>query len=276
MGRVANDEHKGAQAAYYDHHAAEEFEIARPNDSPAFYDWLMREKFRRSLTGIVGAVEGTVALTVGGGSGMEAQFLVEAGFDVIASDLSLGAAQRCQERARRFNLNIASVVADVERLPFRDRSVPLVYVHDGLHHLADPITGLTEMARVAACAISITEPAAAAVTSLAVRLGLARAYEEPGNPVARIRPAEVEAALLASGFDVIRTQRYAMYYRHQPGQVFRFLSNPRVMPIARAATHAVNLVAGQWGNKVAVKALRSTACTSTVPGKRGREIQDKK
>jgi SAM-dependent methyltransferase len=217
----------------------------------------MREKFRRSLAGIGGAVEGGAALTVCGGSGMEAQFLAEAGFQVIASDLSLGAARRCQERARRYSLRIATVVADVERLPFRDRSVPLVYVHDGLHHLANPMTGLREMARVAASAISITEPAAAVVTAVAVRLGLARAYEEAGNRVARLNPPEVEAALFAFGFDVVRAQRYAMYYRHQPGQLFRLLSNPRVIPIAQVATHVMNLVAGRWGNKLAIKGLRS-------------------
>ncbi|MCA1571279.1 MAG: class I SAM-dependent methyltransferase [Chloroflexi bacterium] len=32
-----------------------------------------------------------------------------------------------------------AVVADVEHLPYADRSLDMVYVHDGLHHLSDPM-----------------------------------------------------------------------------------------------------------------------------------------
>jgi ubiquinone/menaquinone biosynthesis C-methylase UbiE len=44
-------------------------------------------------------------------------------------------------------------VADAERLPFPDRSIDVVYVHDGLHHLARPEAGLAEMTRVARLAV---------------------------------------------------------------------------------------------------------------------------
>src|SRR5439155_661416 len=87
------------------------------------------------------------------------------------------------------------------------RTVPLVYVHAGLHHLEEPGAGLAEMARVAARAVSVTEPARAAVTALAVRLGLALAREEAGNRVARLLPAEVAAELRARGFRVVHADR---------------------------------------------------------------------
>ena len=249
-------EHKSTQAAYYDAHAAAEFEIGRPNTGPRLYEWLMREKFRRSLAGIDGALARATALTVCGGSGMEAQFLAEAGYHVIASDISLGAAQRCRERARRFGFPILSIVADIDHLPFADRSISLVYVHDGLHHLEKPMAGLAEMARVAAAAVSITEPARAAVTALAVRLGLALEYEAAGNRVERLDHRAVRAVLQDLGFGPVRAHRYAMYYRHQPGRVVRLLSHPRVMPLATGAARATNLIAGRWGNKLTVSALR--------------------
>lgn len=47
-----------------------------------------------------------------------------------------------------------------------------------------------------------------------------------------------------------------MYYRHEPGHVFRLLSHPRLMPIATRVASGFNAVAGRWGNKLAVKALR--------------------
>src|SRR5207249_11192752 len=112
------------------------------------------------------------------------------------------------------------IVADVEHLPFADRSVDLVYVHDGLHHLGDPSTGLKEMARVAAKAISVNEPARALATAASVRLGLALEREEAGNLVARLKPHEIQSMLIAQGFRIVCAQRYAMYYRHHPGRVF--------------------------------------------------------
>src|SRR5439155_2688337 len=111
-----------------------------------------------------------------------------------------------------------------------DNAVDLVYVHDGLHHLQEPAVGLNEMARVAAHAISVNEPARAAVTSVAVRLGLALAREEAGNLVERVKPSVVEAVLISNGLRIVRTERYAMYYRHQPGRLFRLLSSRGLLP----------------------------------------------
>lgn len=117
---------------------------------------------------------------------MDAEFLARSGATVISSDISLGAAKRSAERAKRYGLRILPLVADVEHLPFLDRSVDLVYVHDGLHHLEKPLAGIAEMSRVASRAVSVTEPAQAAATRLAVRFGLALEREDAGNRVARV------------------------------------------------------------------------------------------
>ena len=101
------------------------------------------------MVGVGPMQKGETVLTVCAGSGMDAEFLARSGYRVIAADLSLGAALRCLDRARRYNLDIAPIVADAEHLPFPDQSIGLVYVHDGLHHLQDPMAGLIEMARVA-------------------------------------------------------------------------------------------------------------------------------
>src|SRR5205807_314906 len=139
--------HKSRQANFFDREEAAEFEIIRPHGTPALYRWLLEEKFRRGVAGVISALRGSgaMALVVCGGSGMDAEFLTSTGARVITSDISIGAAQRARERARRYGLPIMAIVADVERLPFRDRAVDLVYVHDGLHHLADPQNGLREM-----------------------------------------------------------------------------------------------------------------------------------
>jgi ubiquinone/menaquinone biosynthesis C-methylase UbiE/uncharacterized protein YbaR (Trm112 family) len=256
VGHDASDRHKGKQAEHFDHAVAEEFEIARPHGTPRLYRFFMSEKFQRAISPIRPNLTGVVALTVCGGSGMDAEFLARRGARVIASDISAGAARRTRERARRYGLDITPIVADIERLPFADASVDLVLVHDGLHHLEDPQGGLTEMARVARRWVSISEPARAAATALAVRAGVSLEREEAGNRVARLDPAAVVELLRDAGFTPLAAKRYAMYYRHEPGPIFGLLSRRRIYPVVRAGWRVANAMIGRYGNKVAIVAER--------------------
>jgi len=252
----SGDTHKAAQAAHFDRAAEAEFEIERPAGSPEFYRFLLTEKFRRSVEPFTGQLDGWTALTVCGGSGMDAEFLASAGASVISSDLSLGAAGRVCDRADRHGASITSIVADVEHLPFADRSVDLVYVHDGLHHLEDPSAGIAEMARVARRAVCISEPARAVATSIGVRLGLALDREEAGNRVARLQLGTTTAVLEAAGYRIVRADRYVMYYRHVPGWVTSFLSRRPLLPVAVLGWRLANRIVGRFGNKLTIVAVR--------------------
>jgi ubiquinone/menaquinone biosynthesis C-methylase UbiE len=249
------DAHKAEQAEYFDQ-VEPEFEVTRPHGTPRVYRWLLGQKFRRSVSELEDVIGGARILTVCGGSGMDAEFLARAGGRVVATDISLEAARRARERARRFGFSISPVVADVERLPFADQSFDVVYVHDGLHHLQRPIAGLREMARVAARAVSINEPARAAATRLAVRIGFSYDVEDAGNRVERVNPAELASTLQSEGFRVLRVERYAMYYRHQPGRVFRALSREPLFTASRIALGVFNGLAGSLGNKSTIQAVR--------------------
>jgi SAM-dependent methyltransferase len=251
------------QAAFFDREDPE-FETTRPHDGPPMYGWLLGEKFRRSVAAIRGMLPGSLALTVCGGSGMDAEFLARAGARVISSDLSLGAARRAAERARRYGLALEPLVADVERLPFCDRTFDLVYVHDGLHHLERPAAGLSEMARVAAHVVSVSEPARAAATAVAVRLGLALEQEEAGNRVARLELEEIADELRSRGYRIVAAERYAMRYGHHPGLPVRLLSSAPVLPVACLGLRALNVLIGRFGNKLTVQAVRDG-----VPGTEG-------
>ena len=251
-------DHKARQIAFFDQDSVDDFGITRPRGAPELYGWLLEEKFRRSIIGLEHLLPGSTVLTICGGSGIDAEFLARRGAQVILSDIALGVVLQARERARRFGLDLELVVADAEALPFADASVDMVYVHDGLHHLERPALALAEMARVARHAISITEPAQAFATSTAVRLGLADRQEEAGNPVRRLTLDEITSELTPRGFQPISPQRYAMYYRHWPGRAVRLLSNPVLLPLAKAAFGTVNRVAGRFGNKLAVQARRNS------------------
>jgi ubiquinone/menaquinone biosynthesis C-methylase UbiE/uncharacterized protein YbaR (Trm112 family) len=251
--------HKARQVAFFDQDPLDDFGVVRPRGAPELYGWLLREKFRRSVMGLEHLLRGSTALTICGGSGLDAEFLARAGARVILSDISLGVVLQAKERAQRFGVDIALVVADAEALPFRDASIEIVYVHDGLHHLEQPAVGLAEMARVARRAVSVTEPASALATTAAVRLGWAEHEEEAGNPVRRMTIEEIVSELTARGFRPVFPHRYVMYYRHWPGRVVRTLSNPALLPLATAAFAATNRVLGRYGNKLAVQAVRVDA-----------------
>jgi SAM-dependent methyltransferase len=148
-------------------------------------------------------------------------------------------------------------VADAEKLAFDDRSFDVVAVHDGLHHLDDPIRAIREMARVARESVLIMEPAQAALTRLAVRLGIAVEVEEAGNEVRRLAPSEVAAVLRDSGFGSVQSQRTLMYYPHEPYQWFAWFDNPALFALFRALFGGANLLLGRWGNKLALSASRN-------------------
>jgi hypothetical protein len=251
-------DHKDQQAAFFDD-ADPEFEITRPHGTPWLYHWLLGEKFRRSLDALTDAP--TTAVTICGGSGMDAEFLAHTGAAVISTDVSVGAARRARERAARYGLAILSVVADAEALPLADASVDLAYVHDGLHHLEAPLTGLGELTRVARQAVSVNEPAQAAATRLAVRVRLSTETEEAGNRVERVDPAAIVGALEENGFSVVRCERYAMVYRHEPGRAARLLSSRPLRPVVRFAMDGFNAVLGGIGNKLTVQAVRRSAAS---------------
>lgn len=254
---VAASAHNAAQAQWFDEDVDPAFEIERPQGLPALYGWFLEEKFARSVEGL--ALRGATALVVCGGSGMDAELLAGEGAHVISSDISLGAAKRAVERGRRHGFPLEVVVADMTRLPFADDTIDVVYVHDGLHHLEDPLVGLREMARVARRAVCVSEPARAAATDLAVRLGVALEREEAGNAVARLTLDEVRGTLARCGFRAERASRYAMFYRHEPGPAMRVFSRPLLLPVAKLGWRAANLWTARAGNKLAVRAVRGRA-----------------
>ncbi len=253
-----SDGHKHQQVQFFDD-ADHEYEVSRPHGTPALYQWLIEEKFRRSVAMLRGLLPEASVLTVCGGSGMDAELLARAGAQVVCSDLSPGATRRVRERSQRYDVPISPIVADIECLPFADRSFDIVYVHDGLHHLENPIRGLREMLRVARVAVSVNEPAQAAVTRMAIRLGTAHEKEEAGNAIGRLRPELLIEEIEHAKFDVLRVERYGMYYRHEAGEIFRALSRPGVLPLVQAGFGGLNRMLGGLGNKLTVQAARSDA-----------------
>ncbi len=73
------------------------------------------------------------------------------------------------------------ICADGQRLPFKDKSVDICVIAEGLHHFLDPIAGIKEMARVARKMVILDEPGGGffrkAVNNVFVRLGIKERLE---------------------------------------------------------------------------------------------------
>lgn len=262
-----DDELKRGQASWFDGQTDSEFEIRRPHGTPPLYRWYYEKKLDWAVSRLTPSIAGRLALTVCGGSGMDAEYLARLGARVISSDISLEAAKRARERSRRYGLDITPIVADAERLPFPDRSIDIVLVHDGLHHLSRPFAGLTEMARVARCAVSITEPARAAATAVAVRLGIALEIEEAGNRVERLNSNDVVETLRWFGLDIVSARRYAIYHKHEPGRAIAALSRQPAFAATKLSILAFNLLFGRIGNRLAIQAGRPEAAKIKRPSR---------
>jgi hypothetical protein len=112
------------------------------------------------------------------------------------------------------------------------------------------------MLRTSRLAISINEPARARATLLAARVGLSEHYEEAGNFIARVDPEMLAADVYDAGFEVVKNERYAMVYRHEPGRAATVLSQPGMRNLTLAALRGFNAVAGGIGNKLTLQAVR--------------------
>jgi ubiquinone/menaquinone biosynthesis C-methylase UbiE len=95
------------------------------------------------------------ALTICGGTGMEASHLADRGFaEVTNSDFSQGALDAAKDRDDRLHVR----AIDMESNDVPDESYDLVLVQDGLHHLTRPVQGYNEMIRMAGRAVVVIEP----------------------------------------------------------------------------------------------------------------------
>jgi ubiquinone/menaquinone biosynthesis C-methylase UbiE len=217
---------------------------------------LIEHKFRTGLRVLGLEVSERSVLEVCCGSGMMSEKFARAGGAVTGIDFSVAAVARARERARRGGFGAQFLVTDAECLAFADRSFDVVEVHDGLHHLAHPERAIREMARVARHGVLILDPADAALTRLAVWLGIAVDVEEAGNEVKRINPASVAALLRSHGYRDVRWERTLMYYSHQPSPWFHWFDCPVIFWPFALFFSAVNLAFGRWGNKLALAARR--------------------
>jgi SAM-dependent methyltransferase len=244
------------QQHFYEEECDPEFEIERPHQCGRLYSFFIDYKFALGVELLKADVRNATMLEVCCGSGMMTEKFACLGAKVTGTDFSRAAIARAKKRAQRYKFDAAFAVADAHQLDYADRSFDFAYVHDGLHHLDDPYAAISEMARVAKVGVLIMDPAKAALTALAVRVGIAEDVEEAGNEVKRLDPDRVIQHLRKQGFRQINWRRTLMYHQHEPFGWFRWFENEPMFSMFRPAFVASNALVGRWGNKLTLAALR--------------------
>lgn len=93
-------------------------------------------------------VDGGTVLEIGAGTGKNFRHHLE-GARVVALDLSPKMLRRAHGRARKLGMGVDLVLADAQRLPFRDGAFSDVAATFVFCSVPDPVAGLREAARVA-------------------------------------------------------------------------------------------------------------------------------
>jgi ubiquinone/menaquinone biosynthesis C-methylase UbiE len=107
-------------------------------------------KIRKALGGRPGRY--ARSLEIGSGTGYFTLNMLRAGLieRATCTDISPGMLTALAANAERLGLDVETVVADAERLPFADASFDLVFGHAVLHHIPDLPRAFGELARVLA------------------------------------------------------------------------------------------------------------------------------
>jgi ubiquinone/menaquinone biosynthesis C-methylase UbiE len=122
----------------------------RSPDHPAVRAFA-RAKLDLVLAALPPLPAGTTMLEVGAGNGYFS-ITFQSAFELSCADFSAN--------VLRINplSNHRKIVADAQRLPFRDGSFEVAFCGNLLHHLETPATAVQEMARVAARHVVLVEP----------------------------------------------------------------------------------------------------------------------
>lgn len=81
-------------------------------------------------------------LELGAGQGRDSRFFAKKGYKVVSTDLSEYALKISREKAKKEKLDIQFIELDLKKdaLPFKDKSLDIVYSHLALHYFDDKRT----------------------------------------------------------------------------------------------------------------------------------------
>lgn len=186
-----------------------------------------------------------VLVVAGGGNGMEVKNLVELGSRVTVSDISPQALAIVKKNFPECKI----VVADAQKLRFKNEEFDFAVVKDGLHHLNSPFKGIDEMLRVSSKGIVIQDFQEVFTTRLLRKLGITPAVEDAGNLNYHFDRIELTKRL-----ESLRVKKWMIrsYVGHTSLINYKIFNNIIFYWLIIIVFKAINLFFSRWGNVMLV------------------------
>jgi 2-polyprenyl-3-methyl-5-hydroxy-6-metoxy-1,4-benzoquinol methylase len=212
--------------------------------------WFLERQARSTLELLSPLGRGARVLDVGGGHAQLTPALVDHGYEVTV----VGSAPACAERlsallaSGRCRFELGNVID----LPYGDRSFDAVLSLRLLPHVVAWRTLLAELCRVARRSVVVDYPSSRSINVLAGGLFPAKKrFEGNTRPFVQYRPAEIEAALGVSGFQVTASRAQFLW----PMVLHRMIGRVAVSKALEAPGRAIGLLT-VLGSPVIVRAER--------------------
>jgi SAM-dependent methyltransferase len=216
--------------------------------------WFLETQTRLTLAALRGIPRGAHVLDVGGGHAQVAPALTEAGFHVTV----VGSARSCGRRLEPWTARgrCRFDVADLQRLPYRDRQFDAVTCYRLLAHSVHWTGLIGELCRVARERVVVDYPSRRSVNVVSQRLfDMKRSIEGAlTRPFALYHPREIAAAFASAGFLIERaTPQFFL-----PMVLYRFTGSARLGRVLEWPARKSGLT-GLLGSPVIVRADRRRA-----------------
>ena len=199
------------------------------------------------------SVKGLKILSICSGDGPEGEYLYKLGVDVTVTDISPEAIKAAKRRCP----SLKGVVADSEKLPFKDNSFDLVVVRHGLHHLEHPYKGIHEMSRIGKKGFIFIEAQKNFITKILIKLGLALEYEPSGNFVYRFTRSEVKKLMKKYKINNYKlSTKWSYHIDFFSNRIYPLFNNKISFGIFTSLFYIFNFFFGYFGNSLVVVAIK--------------------
>jgi len=186
-----------------------------------------------------------ILITCGGGDGYEIAKMKKLNGVLTVSDISPDAILEVKKQWPGIN----TIVADTEKLPFKDNFFQIGLVKDGFHHLIKPEKGIKELLRVCSEAIMIIDFQDTSLNKFLTNIGLSPEVEEAGNQNYRFSRNN-----LTKLFQKIKINNYKISSCFVHAPLFQrswFQKEPGFL-IMKILTESFNYLFGSYGNVIMI------------------------
>ncbi|NQE54765.1 Ubiquinone biosynthesis O-methyltransferase [ANME-1 cluster archaeon GoMg3.2] len=170
-------------------------------------------------------LKGKKILNIGCGGGIEAEWAVKKGAEVVGLDISVDFILAAVERFRRNNIKAYFVQGNGEYLPFADNSFDIVFIYGTLHHIPQSDKAILETSRVATELLIGSEPVEIPVLKYFMKIvGWNTEYDQ--LKTYRFDVKKLTNLIYKSGFKDVESRTTWSYF---PVFLQRYSDNPTII-----------------------------------------------